>query len=182
MGFIKNLQHVGALIRSHHERYDGQGYPDELSDEEIPIGSRIIAVADAYDKIIHLKSNTQQLINEYIKASQFTQDHLAEDELLHQAVIHHLKTNAFSLYDPDIVKVFLAYLNVKGVQVRKNKSVSLDELEEGMTLTRSLYTSKGRFLLPHNTILTREHIEKLNIIHRRDPIPNEIFVRKVSSI
>lgn len=37
------------LIRHHHERYDGQGYPDGLQGEEIPLGARIIAVADAYD-------------------------------------------------------------------------------------------------------------------------------------
>ncbi len=36
------------LVRHHHERYDGKGYPDRLKGEEIPIGSRIIAIADAY--------------------------------------------------------------------------------------------------------------------------------------
>lgn len=38
-----------AVIRHHHERWDGRGYPDGLAGEEIPIGARIIAVADAYD-------------------------------------------------------------------------------------------------------------------------------------
>ena len=37
------------LIRHHHERYDGRGYPDGLKGEEIPLGARIITVADAYD-------------------------------------------------------------------------------------------------------------------------------------
>ena len=37
------------LVRHHHERYDGKGYPDGLKGEEIPLGSRIIAVADAFD-------------------------------------------------------------------------------------------------------------------------------------
>ncbi len=36
-------------VRSHHERYDGKGYPDGLAGEEIPVLGRIIAVADAYD-------------------------------------------------------------------------------------------------------------------------------------
>jgi diguanylate cyclase (GGDEF)-like protein len=43
------LQHVGQLIRRSHERYDGTGYPDRLSGEAIPLSSRIIAVADAFD-------------------------------------------------------------------------------------------------------------------------------------
>jgi response regulator RpfG family c-di-GMP phosphodiesterase len=37
------------IVRSHHERWDGRGYPDELSREEIPLGARIFAVADALD-------------------------------------------------------------------------------------------------------------------------------------
>lgn len=40
------------LVRHHHERYDGKGYPDGLKGEEIPLGSRIIAVADAFDAMI----------------------------------------------------------------------------------------------------------------------------------
>jgi HD-GYP domain-containing protein (c-di-GMP phosphodiesterase class II) len=40
---------VSAAVRGHHERWDGTGFPDGLSQEEIPLGARIIAVADAYD-------------------------------------------------------------------------------------------------------------------------------------
>jgi diguanylate cyclase (GGDEF)-like protein len=43
------LRKVAALVRSTHERVDGHGYPDGLAGEQIPIGSRIIAVCDAYD-------------------------------------------------------------------------------------------------------------------------------------
>lgn len=46
---VKLVRKVAPLIRSHHERYDGSGYPDGLAGDEIPIGARIIAVADAYD-------------------------------------------------------------------------------------------------------------------------------------
>ncbi len=40
---------VGPIVRGHHERWDGGGYPDGLAGEVIPLGSRIIAVADAFD-------------------------------------------------------------------------------------------------------------------------------------
>jgi ribonuclease P protein subunit RPR2 len=40
-----------SVVRSHHERWDGSGYPDRLSGEGIPIGARIFAVADALDAI-----------------------------------------------------------------------------------------------------------------------------------
>lgn len=47
---------VAPLIRHHHERYDGQGYPDGVSGEDIPLGSRILAVADAYDAMTSERS------------------------------------------------------------------------------------------------------------------------------
>src|SRR5262249_7359465 len=42
---------VGRIIRAHHERYDGFGYPDRLEGEEIPLGARIIAIASQYDRV-----------------------------------------------------------------------------------------------------------------------------------
>jgi diguanylate cyclase (GGDEF)-like protein/putative nucleotidyltransferase with HDIG domain len=42
---------VAKYVRSHHERWDGNGYPDGLKGEEIPLGARILAVADAFDAI-----------------------------------------------------------------------------------------------------------------------------------
>lgn len=45
-------EEVAALVRHHHERVDGNGYPDGLTGEEIPLGARIIAVADRFDELI----------------------------------------------------------------------------------------------------------------------------------
>jgi putative two-component system response regulator len=41
------------IIRHHHERFDGRGYPDGLRAEAIPLGARIVAIADAYEAIVH---------------------------------------------------------------------------------------------------------------------------------
>lgn len=48
---IKQLQHLLPIIRHHHERADGQGYPDGLKGVEIPLLSRIICVADSFDSM-----------------------------------------------------------------------------------------------------------------------------------
>lgn len=42
---------LAGLVRAHHERYDGAGYPDGLAGDEIPLGARMIAVADVYDSL-----------------------------------------------------------------------------------------------------------------------------------
>ena len=47
-----SLTSVARLVRSTHERWDGRGYPDELAADQIPLGSRIVAVADAFDAMI----------------------------------------------------------------------------------------------------------------------------------
>jgi HD-GYP domain-containing protein (c-di-GMP phosphodiesterase class II) len=43
---------IAALVRASHERWDGDGYPDGLADEAIPLGARIVAVCDAYDAMV----------------------------------------------------------------------------------------------------------------------------------
>ena len=48
---IEFLHSVCDIIKHHHERYDGKGYPDKLAGEEIPLGARIICVADSFDAI-----------------------------------------------------------------------------------------------------------------------------------
>lgn len=49
LGAVPSLQPTLPLIKHHHERWDGTGYPDGLAGEEIPLGARIIAIAEAYD-------------------------------------------------------------------------------------------------------------------------------------
>jgi diguanylate cyclase (GGDEF)-like protein len=49
---VPALTPVGLLIRSHHERFDGAGYPDGLAGEAIPLGARIVAVVDAYQAMV----------------------------------------------------------------------------------------------------------------------------------
>lgn len=47
----KVLRHVAAVIRAHHERYEGNGYPDGLHGDAIPLEARIVAVADTFDAL-----------------------------------------------------------------------------------------------------------------------------------
>jgi response regulator RpfG family c-di-GMP phosphodiesterase len=53
LGAVQALQPALPLIKHHHERWDGTGYPDGLAGEAIPLGARIIAVAETYDILTH---------------------------------------------------------------------------------------------------------------------------------
>ncbi|MBI4474277.1 MAG: HD-GYP domain-containing protein [Acidobacteria bacterium] len=48
---IEEFEEIGLIVLHHHEHYDGKGYPAGLSGNEIPLGSRIITVADSYDAL-----------------------------------------------------------------------------------------------------------------------------------
>lgn len=53
-----------GTVRSHHERWDGRGYPDGLKEEEIPLSARICAVADAYDSMVSGRPYQQRKTHE----------------------------------------------------------------------------------------------------------------------
>jgi len=68
---IEYLTPIIPIIRHHHERWDGQGYPDGLSGEDIPLAARIIAVADSFDtmtihRVYHPALTPQQAADEII--------------------------------------------------------------------------------------------------------------------
>ncbi len=84
------LRPVAKLVRSSHERFDGGGYPDGLSGEEIPLGARIIFVCDAYDAMISSRA--------YAPA-------ISAMEALEE-----LRACAGTQFDPHVVEAFTATL------------------------------------------------------------------------
>ena len=82
---VHGFQGISKIVRHHHERYDGNGYPDGLAGDNIPLGSRIIAIADSIDAML---SNRQ-----YRKG-------LTEADCLRE-----IKLNSGKMYDPTIVEI-----------------------------------------------------------------------------
>jgi diguanylate cyclase (GGDEF)-like protein/PAS domain S-box-containing protein/putative nucleotidyltransferase with HDIG domain len=62
---VNELSEMADYVLAHHERWDGNGYPKGLKGNEIPVQSRIIAIADAYDAMISERSYRQALPKEY---------------------------------------------------------------------------------------------------------------------
>ncbi|NTU88380.1 MAG: PAS domain S-box protein [Actinobacteria bacterium] len=84
---VPELKNVAEYILTHHERWDGCGYPQGMRGEEIPLLSRILAVADSYDAM--------------------TEDRVYRKALSRAAAIEEIEKNAGLQFDPAIVRIFI---------------------------------------------------------------------------
>ncbi|HET6746120.1 MAG TPA: diguanylate cyclase [Candidatus Limnocylindria bacterium] len=80
------LREAIPVVLHHHERFNGGGYPHGLKGNEIPMGARIVAVADAYHAMVH--------------------DRPYKTALTHEQALAELRQNAGTQFDPEVVKVF----------------------------------------------------------------------------
>lgn len=87
--FPEAFSDVPLVAASHHERWDGSGYPRGLSGEQIPLGSRIVAVADAYDAI--------------------TEERCYSEPMSPRQALEQITARAGSYFDPDVVQAFVRY-------------------------------------------------------------------------
>lgn len=85
-----NLEPIAQYILTHHERWDGGGYPEGLSEEGIPLPSRILALADAYDAM--------------------TEDRVYRKAMERERAMEEIRKNLGSQFDPAIGQVFLDLL------------------------------------------------------------------------
>ncbi len=180
VSFIDQLDDVGLIIKHHHEHYDGTGYPDRLRETEIPLGARIVAVADIYDRISNIPRDKNPYLKDMFKESTFSVDRVEGTDIQEQAAIHYIKKRSFSLYDPDAVKAFLTTVKEKGIRSVNEIKVPVKDLKEGMLLARSLFTNTGRFLLPYKTNLNRQMIEKIWDCSKQEEISEEIHHKDIN--
>src|SRR2546423_2290263 len=87
---IPGMGGVARIVRHEHERWDGDGYPDKLAGEEIPIGSRIILACDAYHAM--------------------TTDRPYRSAMSHAQAVDELLDGAGSQFDPDVTEALIGYL------------------------------------------------------------------------
>lgn len=83
----RQFRHETVLVRHHHERWDGKGYPDKLRGQQIPLGARIIAVSDTFDAMTTARPYRGPLSK--------------------QVAIDEIRNNAMTQFDPQVVACFL---------------------------------------------------------------------------
>ena len=155
---LDDMKGVAALVRSHHERPDGQGYPDGLAGEAIPLGARILAVADAYDDL--------------------QSGHLIRTPLSADEARTMLQRGRGSQYDMAAVDAFLIVIaSARREANAKCTEIPVDALKVGMVLGRELRSPEGVMLLAVDHVLTAELIQRMRTHARRSAEVMVVHVR-----
>jgi putative nucleotidyltransferase with HDIG domain len=117
---LEGYETAAEIVRAHHERFDGNGYPRGLSGVEIPLGSRIISVADTYDVLTARDSYRKPIASA---------DAIAE-----------LRRVAGTQLDPAVVSVFIDLLASTGLNYRHGEDADFDA-ELGMDTRVARYAA-----------------------------------------
>ena len=145
--FVHHLEEVGVVIRAHHERFDGKGFPDALKGEEIPWLARLLAVAIGF----------------------------AESSLDEASTIEGIRQGSGNAYDPEAVRAFLRAISKASIS-RKEREILIAELQPGMVLAKGIYTPNGLLIVPEGQPLSEDSIGKILSHNQTNPIIQSLLV------
>jgi response regulator RpfG family c-di-GMP phosphodiesterase len=155
---LEDLREAATLVRSHQERFDGDGFPDRLAGLDIPLGARILALASDYDNL---------------QLGVLTERQLRPDQAARIII-----DSSGKRYDPVVVAAFeeLVSGRVPVEQVR-DRALSLAQLRPGMRTARDLVRSDGSLLLSADHQLTERMIRQLGDFERTAGVTFTVYVR-----
>jgi response regulator RpfG family c-di-GMP phosphodiesterase len=154
---ISQLKRAAALVRHHHECFDGSGYPDHLVGLSIPFGARILAVANDFDA---LQMGT--LVSRPLKPAE------ARTFILE---------NRGKRYDPSVVDAFLSLVADQIPEEIQELPMRPGTLAPGMTLTRDLMHPEGYLLLAKGQVVDETIIKQLLKIEAAEDHRLTLFIQ-----
>lgn len=161
---IEDLRGAGILIRHHHEWFNGKGFPDGIKGKQIPMGSRIIAIADQFARLIHGISQIHAV----------------------QSVLNNIKASLGTQFDPELFKFLTDAVKERFASISKEIEIDLknrieveltvNDIMPGMIVSRDIRSGTGLLLLSAGTILNDMNISTLRRGYHIDPAKTGIFV------
>lgn len=147
---IEPLAEAAQIIRSYRERFDGKGYPDGLAGEDIPLGSRILAIISDFDAL---------------QAGSLT-----ESRMTATRAKEFISSNSGSRYDPELIRHFFDIVETNDYKYNIHEQnvilIPASELEQNMVLARDLLTSDGILLLSEGHRLGEHMIKQINNLEK----------------
>lgn len=158
---VEELSDILPHIRSHHETWDGSGFPDGLAGEAIPLGARLIAIADFIEK-----------------SARSVEQSRADFALLS------VKYHAGTILDPQLVTKFYAITRTLYYEGKKGGAVAEVEVDPyglvpGMTIARDVESSGGVLLMQAGTILDSSTVAIIQGHYRKNRPAHGIVIKVV---
>lgn len=154
---LDDMQAVVPVIRAHHERWDGQGFPDRRSGTDIPLGARILAVADAYD----------ELQNGLVAGTAVS---AREARML-------MRQQRGQRFDPEVLDVFLHITEPQRPKAEARLLLRSAELEPDMVLASDLVSGRGVLMLTAGHRLTPALIQRIREFEQREGSTFELHIQ-----
>ncbi|ODS23402.1 hypothetical protein AB835_08940 [Candidatus Endobugula sertula] len=138
---------ISHLVRHHHERFDGKGYPDRLVADTIPIGAAILAAAEDFEEAC-----TGMLLDEELSVTEAKQM---------------IQDGAGNRYHPQVATALITAVDQRKEAENQLVKVTTEHLQSGMVLQKDLLRADGVLLLKINTRLTDALIQKIRVVESR---------------
>ncbi len=161
---IDGFRDIGLIIRHHHEYIDGSGFPDGLKMNAIPLGSRIIAVTDAYDRLLNTTVPSAEDLKKVLTSLGFYLDSRFDRKV-------------FAQFSP-IIEAKLKALEKDGSQYGKEVEVMPGMLQAGMLLTQDVRSGTGVLILARGHILDKNLVKAVQRYYELDAPKHGVFVQK----
>jgi response regulator RpfG family c-di-GMP phosphodiesterase len=158
---LARLQGVARIVRQHHERIDGHGFPDGIAGEAIDLGARIVAVASDYDG----------LVSGAVAERRYT------PENARQAV----RGGTGTRYDERVVAALMEVLAHDAEQASSGLEVDVRQLRSGMVLAQDLLSPKGVMLLAAGYKFDARVIKQISEIAERENLRLTVTVLRESA-
>jgi response regulator RpfG family c-di-GMP phosphodiesterase len=155
---LMQLQGVAKIVRQHHERFDGKGFPDGLAGEAISIGARIVAPA----------SDMDELMNGALGETRYSEDRVRQM----------LRSGADSRYDRAVIEALILVMDETAVEAKKDRLIGVFDLRPGMVLAKDLVSASGAILLAKGFVFDDRVVKRVTDFAKREGVQLTLRVQR----
>lgn len=157
---MTQLQAVARIVRQHHERPDGKGFPDGLSGPDIVPGARIVAAASGLDDLLQGNMGQQRYSMENAK----------------RMLLGGIDTH----YDRTVIETMVQVVDDMAKAAKADVHLDVRELRPGMVLARAMVSSKGTTLLAAGHVFDERMVRQVQEFSRRESVRMSLWVQRAS--
>lgn len=157
---LSQLQGVAKIVRQHHERVDGKGFPDGLAGADITMGARIVAAASDLDELTH---GALGELNQSV-------------ERAHSMLTGGIDTR----YDGAVVNTLLKVASDLAASAKDHVHIGVRDLRPGMVLARAVLSAKGATLLAAGYVFDERVVKQVTAFSMKEGVQLTLWVRRDS--